>query len=315
MRALEAFVPPLPLPETAHLCRAITRSLTTKLHRVWSSETSHKPINDGLLLLKPDLVLQERPSGIFFGPQREFSWKDVISFMELTSSPYSHSDATRTIRNSVMRKAYAVFASQPSRHFLFSMSISQQELHVHMFDRSGVVHTRPYNIHRHPHTLLCMLSFLVFRQLENIGYDITFIPPQPSLPSTIKVGSTTYEVIRWIFYNFVICGRGTVCWHVLRDRKNYVIKDLWTHESRLNCEADILRKIQGLKGTPQLIAAWTVQIGGSDDRTDIRHLSLSSPSDVRVHCRLLMEPVGMPISEFKTICELLSILIDILDSK
>ena len=140
-------------------------------------------------------------------------------------------------------------------------------------------------------------------------------PHSLSLSSTIKVGSTTYEVIHRIFYNFVIRGRGTVCWHVRRDRKNYVIKDSWTHESRLNCEVDILRKIQGLKGVPQLIAAWTVQIGGSDDRTDIRHLSLSSPSDVRVHRRLLMEPVGMPLSEFKTIHELLSILIDILDSK
>ena len=264
-RALEAFVPPLPLPETAHLGRAVTRSLTTKLRHVWSSETSCKPINDGLLPLKPDLVIQERPSRLFFGPQREFSWKDVISLMELTSSPYSHSDATRTICNSVMCKAYAVFASQPSRRFLFSMSISQQELRVHMFDRSGVVHTRPYNIHHHPRALLCMLSFLAFGQLENIGYDITFIPPQPLLPSTIKVRSTMYEVIRRIFYNFVIHGWGTVCWHVHRDRKNYVIKDLWTHESHLNREADILRKIQGLKGVPQLIAAWTVQIGGSDD--------------------------------------------------
>ena len=195
------------------------------------------------------------------------------------------------------------------------MSISQQELRVHMFDRSGVVHTRPYNIHRHPCALLCMLSFLAFGQLENIGYDITFIPPQPSLSSTIKVRSTTYEVIRRIFYNFVIHGRGTVCWHVRCDRKNYVIKDSWTHESHLNREADILRKIQGLKGVPQLIAAWTVQIRGSDDRTDIHRLSLSSPSDVRVHRRLLMEPVGMPLSEFKNIRELLSILIDILDSK
>ena len=51
---------------------------------------------------KPDLVLQEGPSLI--GPQPEFSWKDVISFMELTSTPYSNSDSIGTIHNGVTRK-------------------------------------------------------------------------------------------------------------------------------------------------------------------------------------------------------------------
>ena len=97
-------------------------------------------------------------------------------------------------------------------------------------------------------------------------------------------------------------------------KKDYVIKDSWTHESHLNREADILTKIRGLKGVPQLVAAWTVQAGGSDDWTDLHRLSLPSFSDVRVHRRLLMELVGTPLSEFKTIRELLSILIDILDS-
>ena len=73
-------------------------------------------------------------------------------------------------------------------------------------------------------------------------------------------------------------------------------------------------KIQGVKGVPQLITAWTVQIGGLDDQTDLRRPFLTSPSDIRIHRRLLMEQVGIPLSEFKTIRELLSILINILDS-
>ena len=123
MRALEIFVLP-PLPKTIRSDRVVTCSLTAKPYRVWSSETSRKPINDNLLPLKPDLVLQEKPLGHVVGPQREFSWKNVISFMELTSSAYSHSVSTETVRNSVMCKAYAIFASQPTQHFLFAMSIA-----------------------------------------------------------------------------------------------------------------------------------------------------------------------------------------------
>ena len=73
-------------------------------------------------------------------------------------------------------------------------------------------------------------------------------------------------------------------------------------------------KILGVKGVPQLIAAWTVQIGGSDDQTDLCRPFLTSPSDIRIHRWLLMERVGIPLSEFKTIREVLSILINILDS-
>ncbi|KIM70939.1 hypothetical protein SCLCIDRAFT_87678, partial [Scleroderma citrinum Foug A] len=69
-----------------------------------------------------------------------------------------------------------------------------------------------------------------------------------------------YKIICWIFYNFVLHGWGTICWHVCYDQKDYVIKDSWTHESCLNHEVDILAKIRGSKGVPQLIAAWTVQI-------------------------------------------------------
>ena len=58
------------------------------------------------------------------------------------------------------------------------------------------------------------------------------------------------------------------CWHVRQNGEDFVIKDSWTHESWVNREADILSKIHGLKGVPQLVTAWMVQIEGSDDQTD-----------------------------------------------
>ena len=69
-----------------------------------------------------------------------------------------------------------------------------------------------------------------------------------------------------------------------------------------------------MKGVPQLVAAWTVEIAGSDDRTDTRRSSFPFLSGIRVHRQLAMQPVGVPLSDFKTIRELLSIIIDVLDS-
>jgi len=211
-----------------------------------------------------------------------FSWKDVVSFMELTSSSYSQSDSMSNIRNAIMRKAYAVFASQPGRRFLFALSIANQEFRIHMFNHSKVIHSRPYNIHRSPHILLCMLSMLTFGSFGHVGYDPTFLPQYLTsrTTATIQVESKAYNVIDQIFFNFLICGWGTSCWHVCHKNKDYVIKDAWTHKSCVNHERDILTKIRGLKGVPQLISAWTVEIGGADDQTDTCHLSLSCSSNI-----------------------------------
>ena len=67
-------------------------------------------------------------------------------------------------------------------------------------------------------------------------------------------------------------------------------------------------------GVPEVVSAWTVRIGGADDETNLHRSPLPYSGEVRIHRRLLMKPVGIPISEFKSIRELLSVFIDILDS-
>ncbi|KAI6025375.1 hypothetical protein PISMIDRAFT_16872 [Pisolithus microcarpus 441] len=117
--AVWAFIPGS--PSTAVLGSTVTHrrimrstaALHGVNHRLWFAESSCKPIKDNLMSWKPDVVLREDSLGRAFGPQPELSWKDVISFMELTSGTYSLSDDIGTVRNAVMCKAYAVFASQP----------------------------------------------------------------------------------------------------------------------------------------------------------------------------------------------------------
>ena len=88
-----------------------------------------------------------------------------------------------------------------------------------MFDRAGVVHSCPYNIHRSPRPLLCMLTMLAFGDPQDIGYDPTFtfspvIPrsllatqklKEPNL-STIQVNLLEYTIIRRIFFSCLIHG-------------------------------------------------------------------------------------------------------------
>ncbi|KAF8546316.1 hypothetical protein OG21DRAFT_1491350 [Imleria badia] len=118
-----------------------------KCARFWSSEALCKPVKDNMMTLKPDLILREKPRSVIIGPQPEFSWNGVISFLELMSSTYQDSVGTVNVRNAIMRKAYAVFAFQPGQQFLFALSIAKQEFRAHMFDCAGVVHSRGYNIH------------------------------------------------------------------------------------------------------------------------------------------------------------------------
>ena len=91
-----------------------------------------------------------------------------------------------------------------------------------------------------------------------------------------------------------------------------MIKDSWVHDSRATREESILRPIQGMVGVPELVSAWTIKIGGMDDKTDIRRFPLPYSGEVWIHRRLLMKLVAIPISEFESVRELL-IFIDILD--
>lgn len=83
-------------------------------------------------------------------------------------------------------------------------------------------------------------------------------------------------------------------------------------------EEDILSKISGLLGVPVLVDAWTVQAGGVDETTDhLRPAFLveNLEFETRIHRRLVMTPVGEPLTQFSTLKELVSIFLDIVHGK
>ena len=113
--------------------------------------------------------------------------------MEVTSKP---NDPNMSVN--LVRKAYAVFKAQPGRHFLMAISISAQGFRLHVYNRSGVIHSCGYNIHIHADIFSKLLYFFAFAQPKELGYNPTFIYfdiiPRPLLSTsqTICVGTEIY---------------------------------------------------------------------------------------------------------------------------
>ena len=101
--------------------------------------------------------------------------------------------------------------------------------------------------------------------------------------------------------------RVTLCLHVCnKHSENFIVKDCWTHQGRKVTEEQILQKLKehGIHGLPILREAWTVQIDGQDDTTDLccPAFLMSSGNcramcEPQVHRHYLLQPLGEPIIE------------------
>ncbi|KAG9309724.1 hypothetical protein JVU11DRAFT_10400 [Chiua virens] len=211
-------------------------------------------------------------------PQTGFSWKNVITFLELTSFVYS-----AQLWCNIICKAYAVFMSQPSRCFVAALSITHWEFHLHIFDRVGAIHSLGYDIHKFADLFIQVIYVFAFGNPAVLRFDTTFINPtlsplflhQPRSGSAIErawlihVRETAYAVVHPIFISHLICGRATSSWLVTTGKKWYVIKDYWAHNGRKFTEEEILKKIAGLLRVPELVESWTVQVDVVNEMTDL----------------------------------------------
>jgi hypothetical protein len=104
------------------------------------------------------------------------------------------------------------------------------------------------------------------------------------------------------------------------DKYDLVLKDSWVEKSLVDHECSILKQLAGIKGVPSLVKAWTVRTDERDDDTlHYRPEGWTPPEGSkfvhRVRRRLLMTPVGSPFMTFKSHQELISGLIQGLESK
>ena len=108
-------------------------------------------------------------------------------------------------------------------------------------------------------------------------------------------------------------GRGTIIYLAEREGKQYIIKDHWVENPQQ--EAVMMTHMKGIRGIPQLVDSWVVEIrpGVADVtsryRSEERRVSMKA---IRTHVRKVMSPRGRPLIKFRTKRELVQCIRDIL---
>lgn len=182
-------------------------------------------------------------------------------------------------------------------------------------DRAGIVLSTVGDIEQDSYTLFRIIIALMFGDDELVGYDKSMQHGQHSEIVSIMAGGLEYTVKKKLFLSEVMRGRATQCWHVEREGEQYVIKDSWVQVGRASNEIDLLQEMDDVDGVPNLIWGGDVLLSdGTVDSTAMNRVGLQY-SEERVHRRLVMQPVAERIQTFNSKRELISVLIDIVNSK
>jgi hypothetical protein len=210
--------------------RSHTRTLADT-QRLWSAKFATKPAPaDVKMKMKPDIALLRKDP---FDPNGPNSWRNIVSFIELSST-----QEFSGIAKQVTRKSYVIYTAQPGRCFVVALSIFQLYFCLHLFDHSGAIQSRAYSIHSCAQYLVRVLYMLAFALEELIGYDPTLfyssVVPRATLlhaNPTVQVCNETFIITHLLFNSDMIRGRATLCLAVRSaSGKLYIVKISWAHQ-------------------------------------------------------------------------------------
>ena len=148
--------------------------LSSRKQRFWMADWSSQCMTGSTgYKQKPDLVLVSS----VITSRGEVTWLSPKVVGEYSREPFQ--PASR-IRKTMDTKAYLVMVEQPWRRFVLGLSLANDELRVHFYDRSGGSISPPFNIHAEPDSFLYILSGLVFGIRSCIGFDMSIkLTPPP----------------------------------------------------------------------------------------------------------------------------------------
>ncbi|KAK7042389.1 hypothetical protein R3P38DRAFT_2511725 [Favolaschia claudopus] len=276
--------------------------------RRWTAQFVHHGVENAPNVRKPDF---------FLGAEGPLDWSNASNHGELKSSD-SRECKDKALKQ-LLNGAYHIFSSQDNRRFVVSVALFAEQVQLYIFDRAGLVNTAPFHIHNDPEAFVRVWTALMFADPAVLGYDPTIVETAPGVRH-IEVEGRKYDIVgNALFISDVIRGRGTVCWRVRHEGKDFVIKDTWADDSRPNTEAEILdiARSLGVVGIPQVVASEIVDVGGIRG-TDALRSSLPpklykeecAHIEKRLHRRLVLTPFGRSLYTFSTRKELLSALRD-----
>ena len=135
----------------------------------------------------------------------------------------------------------------------------------------------------------------------------------PNPIGEIRVHDVTYQILEILFSSGGFLGRGTVIYLVEREGKQYIIKDHWVENP--HHEATMMTRVEGIRGIPQLVDSWVVEIRPGVVDITSRYCSEEcqlSMKVIRTHVHKVTSPHGRPLTKFRTKRELIQCIRDIL---
>ncbi|KAG1801846.1 uncharacterized protein BJ212DRAFT_1304991 [Suillus subaureus] len=237
---------------------------------IWSSQFCNTPILDDTNVQKPDVILVDCNLH-----NLSLRWSNIITCMEYTESEL---DSSIPLYYGSSTKGYLLMQEQPWRQFILIFTITNNLLHLHYFDHSGLIISHPINILKNPVHLLKVLNTLTLAHTNNLGYNPTMHMCDPAYKGLhANLWENTIGWIEnhdkshlsimsmlWQSQGFFSCG--TICYHVqTSDGMEYVLKDCWVAEDKKNHKVTILKMVEGILNVVKLMAHWDVLYNGVPD--------------------------------------------------
>jgi hypothetical protein len=177
------------------------------------------------------------------------------------------------------------FMRQHNRHFVYALLITERTATLYMFDRSGVCHSHPIDIHTRAAAFVRLLLGVWAPDDAAVGFDTSIAWAQDAhrggggawrrhittrdefdLPQRYALRAPATPVhTRWFLE-----GRGTVCWAATDgDGERVLVKDLWREAGRTP-EREFLKVAREMPGVGQAVGGeagvWVSRLRGMAPR-------------------------------------------------
>ncbi|KAL1740925.1 kinase-like domain-containing protein, partial [Schizophyllum fasciatum] len=239
-------------------------------------------------------------------------WSTALCDVQIVKSADRMPEAVRNLSTTA---AY-VFASQDNCLYHVGLAFAGEEFTIVIHDRAGRAKFVRREIHKHALLIVRLMVALTLVDKTPLGRDPT-ITRRADGVRLLTVNEVEYEIVDRLFSSAHVRGRGTVCWRCRRSGRDedYVIKSAWVDRRRTETEASILKRTEGVFGVPSLVDHEIVaNADGSRISTHLfrdclrllgRQKELQDVEILELH-RLVMQPYGIPLTDFRSKEELLS---------
>ncbi|TFK21327.1 hypothetical protein FA15DRAFT_598056, partial [Coprinopsis marcescibilis] len=199
-----------------------------------------------------------------------------------------------------------IYNYQPNRNFVRSIVVSEKQVRLLQFDRSGAKHSDLFNFHRQPVRFVRLVLGLTSDDPRLVGFDnsISWEVYKDTKDVHGKITTVdakgdqiTYDIVgdRPSFHRRSLIGRATNTWDVTGPNgEEYIVKDSWRTTGR-SSEPDLLEAAKGVVGVAQMVA-WEDICKVSD----FRDLQEGEQLTDRTKCRITLERYGRQIEHFQS---------------